>query len=272
MKRIECMNADAAHNPDAPTHCDYCNARLDVRYYFCTGCGKPYQNEERVIPQLPSPVLSTETLMRLKAPQAMKMFWVFFSVVIGTAIISHFAFGLHRPDLGFMFQMSALFGITCVYGAMNFGTLWPQLKNHGIGMPALLGLLSLIPLLFINYHYHQWFMGLTDNMKSPSDAMREYNLDHATLIFGMCVFPAITEEIAFRGLLQNWLTCALPARKALIVASALFTAMHFSVVSAPYLFMVGMVLGWMNQRNKSLYPSMLVHFLHNFIVVEYFHL
>jgi membrane protease YdiL (CAAX protease family) len=53
-------------------------------------------------------------------------------------------------------------------------------------------------------------------------------------------------------------------------ASFLFAAMHFSIVSFPYLFLVGALLGWTKWKTGSLYPSMLIHFLHNFIVIETF--
>jgi membrane protease YdiL (CAAX protease family) len=57
--------------------------------------------------------------------------------------------------------------------------------------------------------------------------------------------------------------------RALLIASALFMALHFSVLSAPYLLLVGMLLGWAKLKTGSLYPSMLIHFLHNFIVISF---
>ena len=56
----------------------------------------------------------------------------------------------------------------------------------------------------------------------------------------------------------------------MVVASALFAALHFSVLSFPYLFAVGMALGWVKWKTGSLYPPMLMHFLHNYVVVAYF--
>jgi membrane protease YdiL (CAAX protease family) len=44
--------------------------------------------------------------------------------------------------------------------------------------------------------------------------------------------------------------------------------MHFSIISFPYLFCVGMLLGWTKLKTGSLYPSMLIHFLHNLAVIE----
>ena len=95
---------------------------------------------------------------------------------------------------------------------------------------------------------------------------------NTTLVTLFCIFPAITEEIAFRGLVQHWLVSAIAPMRALVIASALFMALHFSVLSAPYLFLVGMLLGWAKLKTGSLYPSMLIHFLHNFIVISFFHL
>ena len=53
-------------------------------------------------------------------------------------------------------------------------------------------------------------------------------------------------------------------------AAALFAVLHFSLLSLPYLFMVGLLLGWAKWKTGSLYPSILVHFLHNLIVLEFF--
>ena len=100
--------------------------------------------------------------------------------------------------------------------------------------------------------------------------LREDGVSEAALVFSIAIFPAITEEIAFRGLVQHWLHVAVAPWTAIALASALFAAMHFSIISAPYLFLVGGVLGWARWRTGSLYPSMVAHFLHNFAVLAYF--
>jgi membrane protease YdiL (CAAX protease family) len=90
------------------------------------------------------------------------------------------------------------------------------------------------------------------------------------LIFSVCVFPAVTEEIAFRGLVQHWLHVAVQPRQAIVYAAALFTALHFSILSAPTLFLAGCLLGWLRWRTGSLWPPIVVHFLHNLAVVTFF--
>ena len=103
-----------------------------------------------------------------------------------------------------------------------------------------------------------------------TEALAESGLSQASLIILFCICPAIVEEIAFRGLVQHWLQAALTPLKAMVLASALFVALHFSIISLPYLFGLAMLLGWTKYKTGSLYPAMLIHFLHNYVVLEFF--
>jgi membrane protease YdiL (CAAX protease family) len=57
------------------------------------------------------------------------------------------------------------------------------------------------------------------------------------------------------------------ARDAVIVSSTLFMIIHLSPLSFPHLLLIGLVLGWMRVRSGSLYPGMVLHFVHNGLVL-----
>ena len=97
-------------------------------------------------------------------------------------------------------------------------------------------------------------------------------VNNKMLLFSMCIIPAIFEEIAFRGLLQRWLMAAFSHKKALALTAALFSLLHFSIVSFPYLFMLGLLFGYIKWKTESLYPVIILHFIHNFIVVFFFNI
>jgi len=140
-----------------------------------------------------------------------------------------------------------------------------------IALMGLLGLLALVPLLAINYTYHGWLLReLGAKSRWLPGRLRQLGLGEPGLIFFLCVFPAVLEEISFRGLVQHWLQIAVRPVRAIVLASCLFTVLHFSILSAPYIFAVGMVLGWVKWKTGSLYPGILIHFIHNLIVVEFF--
>jgi len=262
----------AAPGGEAPEHCRYCGARLFPGFYFCVTCATPYKDVESVLPPVRLERPTDGQLIAMKAPHVWPLFWTYVAVVVGTAVVCFVLFRTDRPDLTLLVQMAALFVTTCIFAALHWPSLAVQLKRLGLFRPAaLLGLLALAPLLGFNYLYHGWLirqMGAEHTL--PLSRLRELGLTEPTLIFFFCVCPAVIEEIAFRGLVQHWLQVAISPVRALVLASALFTVLHFSVLSAPYIFAVGMVLGVAKWKTGSLYPSMLIHLIHNLVVLEFF--
>jgi membrane protease YdiL (CAAX protease family) len=262
-----------ALNPiSAKMFCAYCGCPVKPQFYFCTNCAAPYQSPDAVLPAL-RPIQRTEgEVIAQDAPNVLPVFWTYFVVVISAAVISSAAFSKDRPDLRLFFESIAITLTTGFFVAYHWRALVPQFGRIGFGSKyAWIALGLLAPALGLNFAWHKIITYLvpeaTDSMKSLS----ELHLSKLTMVTLFCVFPAIMEEIAFRGLVQHWLVSAIAPTRALLIASALFMALHFSVLSAPYLLLVGMLLGWAKLKTGSLYPSMLIHFLHNFIVISFFH-
>lgn len=252
--------------------CAYCGASLDPGYYFCLTCATPYKAVERVLPRPRPAYLGEGTLIAKKAPHVTPLFWTYFAVVVGAAVAGFALFQNEEPALTLVFQTGCLFITTCIFAALHWPSLVVQFKRFGFhNRAALIGFLVLPVLLLINYVYHGWVMRALGGEGSPLlSRLRESGLGEPALILLICASPAILEEIAFRGLVQHWLSIAIRPFHALVLASVLFTILHFSLVSAPYLFAVGMLLGWTKMKTGSLYPSMVIHFLHNLIVLEFF--
>jgi uncharacterized protein len=256
---------------EAPS-CPYCGAPLSAFYYFCLACGTPYKPIDTTLTPARPRQLSDEELVRMKAPQVATLFWSYFSVVIGVGIFTALFFREERPDLHLLLNETAILITTCIFGWRYRKSLSVQLHHFGFDRPdAWLALAMLVPLLLINYVYHGFIVeALKDKGVNLLHKLRGGGISEGALIGAFCFCPAVLEEIAYRGLLQHWLQTAIVPWKALVVASFLFAATHLSVVSLPYLFLVGLLLGWAKQRTDSLYPSMLIHFLHNLAVIELF--
>ncbi|MCY2929521.1 MAG: type II CAAX endopeptidase family protein [Planctomycetota bacterium] len=255
--------------PVLPERCPYCGAPLMGQFYFCRVCATPYKDIETVI-SLPLPVYVSEgRLIEQKAPHTWTVFWTFATVVISTAFLSLVLFQERRPAMAILLTEAALFVTTCVFAARHWPSLAVQLRRLGFFHPAAwIGLAALAPLLAINYGYHHWLFRLAGEHILRDNPVESLGLPAAVVFF--CALPAVLEEISFRGLIQHWLQAAIKPWRAMVLASALFVALHFSVPSAPYLFAVGMLLGWTKWKTGSLYPSILIHFLHNLIVIAWF--
>ena len=249
-----------------PQTCRYCGSALVPGYYFCRVCATPHSNVELMLPRQPPPYLSEGKLVAARAPHVAALFWTYFGVVVGLSLICYLLF--EKKTEYSLLLISAVLGIvTCVFATMYWPSLSVQFKRFGFNQPAAwIGLAGLVPLLGVNYLYHEIVMKAL-GVRVPIETEP---LSFPAILMFFCVLPAVTEEIAFRGLVQHWLQVALRPARAIIIAAALFTALHFSILSAPYLLAVGMLLGWTKWKTGSLYPSMLIHLLHNLVVVALF--
>lgn len=253
--------------------CRYCGSKLNPFFYFCVACGTPYKDISAVSLEPSPPVMGEADLIERKAPGAAPLFWTYFAVILGGGVLTLFTFQEDRPDLALLLQELLLLVTTAVFTVTYWPTLWAQFRRMGFDRPeAWLALLALAPLLGLNYLQYRFFTLFEDVIGHDMilTQLRDQGYGSMALILMFCAFPAVTEEIAFRGLLQHWLQVAIKPWRALVLASFLFALVHFSILTLPYLFLVGMLLGWSKWKTGSLYPAMVIHFLHNFVVIEFF--
>jgi membrane protease YdiL (CAAX protease family) len=83
----------------------------------------------------------------------------------------------------------------------------------------------------------------------------------------VAVAPALLEELTFRGYVMARLDRLLTARETLLVQAALFSVLHLGIEIFPSHFGIGLVLGMIRRRTRSLYPGMAVHLSWNAAIV-----
>jgi membrane protease YdiL (CAAX protease family) len=79
----------------------------------------------------------------------------------------------------------------------------------------------------------------------------------------LAVAPAVTEEIAFRGILLSRLDRVFGRSEALLVQAALFGIVHMLPMMFVSHFVLGLALGWVRRRTGSLYLCMFAHGAYN---------
>ena len=126
------------------------------------------------------------------------------------------------------------------------------------------GILLLIPTLALNYGYLKLVSLIADLPVEPAaPLLGEADLPRIVPVLLIAVLPAILEETAFRGLIQEQLGLAVRRGAALVITALLFALLHLDPIRMPYLFIVGLLLGWIRYRGGSLIPCIVVHFAHN---------
>ncbi len=83
------------------------------------------------------------------------------------------------------------------------------------------------------------------------------------LFFAVSILPGITEELVFRGLLQNSLSHLMPAGAAIAVSAAIFGAVHGQLAAFPALMCLGAAYGYIYYKTGSLRINIALHVINN---------
>lgn len=84
------------------------------------------------------------------------------------------------------------------------------------------------------------------------------------MFISIALYPAIFEELAYRGYLMQKLLAIVDEKEAVYISSILFFFIHFSLVSVFWLLPFALFLGWLRIKTKTLWYGVFVHFFFNF--------
>lgn len=99
------------------------------------------------------------------------------------------------------------------------------------------------------------------------------------VILAFALTPAVIEELCFRGYLFSALSRVLSPGRVIVITSLLFGLFHVLTGNALLIerflpsTLMGLILGWIAYRTGSVVPGILVHFVHNalLMMVAYYH-
>ncbi|MEX2370677.1 MAG: CPBP family intramembrane glutamic endopeptidase [Bacteroidales bacterium] len=91
-------------------------------------------------------------------------------------------------------------------------------------------------------------------------------------IFMIAIIPAVGEELVFRGLIQRHLTEMFKnGHLAVIVASVIFSLVHFQIFSFLPRFFLGLILGYAFYYGKTIWYPMIAHLVNNTLGVVFYY-
>ncbi len=111
-------------------------------------------------------------------------------------------------------------------------------------------------LAFTGYDFTKFSYGV------EAESMTVWNFLIDVLI--VAVIPAFCEEFLHRGLVLQGIKHA-GFKKAIVISSMLFALLHFNIRQVSYAFVIGLILGLVSVVAKNIWPSIIIHFINNFI-------
>lgn len=165
-------------------------------------------------------------------------------------------------------------------GVVTIGLLAVYLSRQGrsaaIGLShwgklSLLKTLGLCILLFfssiaVTFVYSNYLLPDLEMQKVTRDLIASIPKDwfHQTLLILMVtVLAAVSEELLFRGLLQNSLKQRIGARWAIAITGLVFGLIHFQLAALPVLIIMGMAFGYLYHMTGSLRVNIAMHLFNN---------
>jgi sodium transport system permease protein len=165
-------------------------------------------------------------------------------------------FGRVKESTGFRLTVP---GVGACVAALVLGCcLWPLAYELGL-LLRLAGVASLSQ----------------EQLNKVEGLLAEYRSAPAVFVlFVLAVLPALLEELFFRGYLFSALLTATQPRNAILTSAILFGVFHLitggglAVERLAPSTLLGIVLGWLCWRSGSVVPGMLLHGMHNSVLIS----
>lgn len=257
--------------PPRDIRCPSCGRVFSDAKKFCPFCGKSRKELRKV--QDDNQILREvrrETESGWNKISTMAAFY-------GVLLAANFVVAWILADVEHWWPMLAgdlvLILVSLIYGVSEKKLLHGQFTPT-VPLPKLLAFsffaLGTFGLTVLCNFLAMWILGLTDYPETAQglERLEEAAVPLAVLVVSICVVPGIFEEIFFRGLIQGTLETLMTSKEAWLAQAVIFAIAHVNPLGFfTYLVMMGLVLGWLRNKTKSLLPGILVHFTHNFLAV-----
>ena len=99
-------------------------------------------------------------------------------------------------------------------------------------------------------------------IEQPGTLLAAGGMELFVQFLSLCLVPAVTEELFFRGALQGLLRPSGSAA-AIFGPALLFGLLHLDLAQGLTAFICAVFLGWLAERSGSILPGMLLHFINN---------
>jgi membrane protease YdiL (CAAX protease family) len=139
---------------------------------------------------------------------------------------------------------------------------WPGINLHG-QVPV--WLILALPVLVLSADMVLSLIALLDLPSYNSDINQWLRQVPAVAFLLLCVVAPVLEELLLRGVLLQGLLQNYPGRPWVAIGQSalIFGVMHFNPPQSLATFLLGLLMGWLYYRTRSLWLCMGVHFLNN---------
>lgn len=199
---------------------------------------------------------------------------IYFSCLIVAIIAASLAFSYVKPtgdiNLAYLASPVAILLVTLAFLSLDKGE---KKSASGLALPKrrfwLYTLLALAAMFFGLSGLNGYFISFLEifGYKPSTVVLPPLTPLNALYVgFAVCLLPAVSEEIAFRGIMVNSLGGACKLWVSLLLG-VLFSLYHLNPAQTLYQFAVGFIFTLLAVTSQSVLPAMVLHFINNALIV-----
>lgn len=237
---------------------------ISMEERVCAYCGTPISEEEYICPECGRATIPDE-----EYPGSHEVFRMlvitFFSINLVACLLFNFWPPAAQGLTGLVIIDSFLFACALVFAYIMRRDIFPLLSWKSFRWWKLLVLIvvAIFSAVLINqgvkwinrfiFERELFYYASFKHLQHPKTAM----------LLLIAVLPALSEELAYRGIIQAGLLKIIHGRHAVVITALLFAIIHMSLISFFWLLPFALLLGWLRQREKTLWYGIVVHFFFN---------
>lgn len=218
----------------------------------------------------------------MKNKNYFKLNLIYFTALVLVAVIfilSYFGLIVNDWISSFLIQILVMASIPLLmYKLMFRRSFKSTLKDFGFKKISAKSILIIIVLGFILYFLNSYIATFFSTIislfsyeritLSPSTTPITTGLFLQEFLL-TAILPAICEEILHRGLMLNCAKKTYNTRYCLFISSILFGLTHLNINQFFYASILGFLMGYVNLICDSIYPSIIIHFMNNFLSIYF---
>lgn len=166
--------------------------------------------------------------------------------------------------------------VTVAFALVGIKSLLPLYSFKNVSLKRLLiySALAVVGSFAVNYVTTLMQVNLLETDVRFSDSFYEADNPFLAMVLSIAVFPAVFEEMAFRGFLYNSIQKLADYKSAIWVSSLLFAIIHFAFLSLFWLIPFAVIAATLRHKHNTLWYGMAIHFIFNLTAcfIDYYQL
>lgn len=229
--------------------CNHCDGLISVNNKYCNICGKEQKKDQ--------------TLTDSRKWPGLKQIGLFFAIELTSCIA---ALSMDNFDI----STAILFDIILAGTAMLFFSYnwdknmhllkWPNFSLKKVIVFIIISIAASIIVQFLVEYLNQL---LFNTNYSYYRIYKPHKYGKYIMIISVALFPALFEELAYRGYLMQKLLTIVDKKETIYITSILFFFMHLSMISFFWMLPFSIVLAHIRIRENTLWYGIIIHFTFN---------